>query len=1308
MVNSKLLKVSRLFAFLALSIPMFASTPFAGYCEVGGGTVTTAAIISSTFVQGSFPGCTVFVKNPDGSSAIIFADNSGTPKANPFTADSLTGYWTFFANSNTLYAQLSGAGIPSPFTVLALNSGGSIGPSVLETNFLGADCGARINAAYLSLPATGGEILVPEICSFSTPILFSTANKAAILRAYGNATIMTYTGTTGTAITFNNGRPFDFTSAIRNLTLTGPGNSTSTVGVLLGGSNGAVGFSADHFKFQSFGTVVQTSSNTWVTKFDHGMIRDGAILFLEPSGQTQAGENVELDHVVFADAPVPHTNAVWIQGGGQETIFSACSFDQAQLHIGNGSTSAAQIAVIGSHFENPNAASGGVDYPFVVMDNNNGNFLRFTDDFIEQDRLTGSPYTSFLNLLGGVANITGVGIFTPVQLTSFATLGNAVNVNLFGFNDLSGQTVSLYGGSTTGYIQSLPGTNTANSTGFNMILGAGDLFGPAASSIIQDLAVGTASHNHTLTVNGSEQINTGNLNISGGVLQMGGSTAIDSSRNGTFLTGTFNNLFGVPTVTIAGVSTTLNKPLVLKDESTSDAPGINLLDHNGVNIGTWITSPAASFQVVNSSGLNDFVVFQNGGPRFPHVATGTSGGTQACWDSSFNLSSGSCGGGGGGGTPGSPVSSVQFNLAGGFAGNSVFEWNNTSGLLSVCPTVGGICNGASGITAQNGTFVTLNVGIGSPFTVDASGNASGLTGSFTCNGCTAVTGSGTTSGGIGVLGQTDFGIGISASASSGIALKVSGPGTPTANGTVQIVDGVNNSPTIEFLNSGGRIANWGASAAASVQIVNSSGTNDFVIFQNAGPRFPHVATGTTGGTQACFDGLLNLSSGVCNTNNTVFCVGGGSVNSITCPGVPAGLVAYSTGLTINLLASEGTNTGATTININSLGAKNVFNAGAPMTGGEIVNGNAYVLVYDGTQFNKTSTGGGVTSINTSLTGNVTNVAILNTAETFTALQQFLGTGTSTTGIVDINDTGTTATGIRILEASSRIANWNAGPTFSFEVVNSSSTNDLVVFQNGTVRIPHVTTGGSGGTQACFNGSFDLYSGTCGSGSGTVTSVSFTGGLISVATATTTPALSVTGTSGGIPYFSSGSTWASSAALTAHGVVLGEGPGAAPVATSAGTAGQVLTSNGASANPTFQAPAAAGVSAINTTLTGNVTNVALLNVINSWPSAQVFNGSVSANSGLVIAGTGSSTTGILSIEDGSTTPGLSLYSSGGGTKQATWSASSATSLQVVNSSNTNDFIVFQTGTIRVPHITASGSGGVGVCVDSSGNFYKAPC
>jgi hypothetical protein len=66
------------------------------------------------------------------------------------------------------------------------------------------------------------------------------------------------------------------------------------------------------------------------------------------------------------------------------------------------------------------------------------------------------------------------------------------------------------------------------------------------------------------------------------------------------------------------------------------------------------------------------------------------------------------------------------------------------------------------------------------------------------------------------------------------------------------------------------------------------------------------------------------------------------------------------------------------------------------------------------------------------------------------------------------------------------------------------------------------------------------------GSGTVTSVGWVGGIVSVATATTTPAFTIAGTSGGVPYFNSATTWATSAALAANVPVYGGGAGAAPV------------------------------------------------------------------------------------------------------------------------------------------------------------------
>lgn len=50
------------------------------------------------------------------------------------------------------------------------------------------------------------------------------------------------------------------------------------------------------------------------------------------------------------------------------------------------------------------------------------------------------------------------------------------------------------------------------------------------------------------------------------------------------------------------------------------------------------------------------------------------------------------------------------------------------------------------------------------------------------------------------------------------------------------------------------------------------------------------------------------------------------------------------------LIPANTNTGATTLNLSSLGAKNIYFNGAALSGGELVAGRAYLLIYNGTQF----------------------------------------------------------------------------------------------------------------------------------------------------------------------------------------------------------------------------------------------------------------------------------------------------------------------------------------------------------------------
>ena len=110
--------------------------------------------------------------------------------------------------------------------------------------------------------------------------------------------------------------------------------------------------------------------------------------------------------------------------------------------------------------------------------------------------------------------------------------------------------------------------------------------------------------------------------------------------------------------------------------------------------------------------------------------------------------------------------------------------------------------------------------------------------------------------------------------------------------------------------------------------------------------------------------------------------------------------------------------------------------------------------------------------------------------------------------------------------------------------------------------------------------------------GSVTSVaqSFTGGLISVSgspvTSSGTLALTVAGTSGGIPYFSSASTWATSAALAANALVIGGGAGVAPSTTTTGTG--VVTALGVNTGSAGAFVVNGG--ALGTPSSGTVTNL----------------------------------------------------------------------------------------------------------------------
>lgn len=77
---------------------------------------------------------------------------------------------------------------------------------------------------------------------------------------------------------------------------------------------------------------------------------------------------------------------------------------------------------------------------------------------------------------------------------------------------------------------------------------------------------------------------------------------------------------------------------------------------------------------------------------------------------------------------------------------------------------------------------------------------------------------------------------------------------------------------------------------------------------------------------------------------------GGSANAQTLTLSPA-ITAYTTRAKFHFIAGY-TNTGATTLNINGVGATNIFSnkTGSALAGNEIIANRAYEVIYDGTQF----------------------------------------------------------------------------------------------------------------------------------------------------------------------------------------------------------------------------------------------------------------------------------------------------------------------------------------------------------------------
>ena len=186
---------------------------------------------------------------------------------------------------------------------------------------------------------------------------------------------------------------------------------------------------------------------------------------------------------------------------------------------------------------------------------------------------------------------------------------------------------------------------------------------------------------------------------------------------------------------------------------------------------------------------------------------------------------------------------------------------------------------------------------------------------------------------------------------------------------------------------------------------------------------------------------------------------------------------------------------------------------------------------DGTWASPTGSG----TVNSGTAGQLTYYATTGTAVSGNPNATISSAGALTLGVAG------TAAGSLLLSGSTSgtvtIETLAAAGSWTMTLPSTAGTNGYVLSTDGTGVTSWIATSGGGGT---------------------VTSVAqtFTGGLISVSgspiTGSGTLALTVAGTSGGIPYFSSSSAWTSSAVLTANALVVGGGAGGAPYTITTGS------------------------------------------------------------------------------------------------------------------------------------------------------------
>lgn len=167
-------------------------------------------------------------------------------------------------------------------------------------------------------------------------------------------------------------------------------------------------------------------------------------------------------------------------------------------------------------------------------------------------------------------------------------------------------------------------------------------------------------------------------------------------------------------------------------------------------------------------------------------------------------------------------------------------------------------------------------------------------------------------------------------------------------------------------------SNSGASANTNPIVLDAAGRTPAEIWVNGGATYKFILKTSTGTLVGTYDNIPGIDDPTV-FNNLITVTG---TNTLIGTSVPA-YTAYVAGMTLSFIPVA-TNTGAVTIDVDGLGAKNIYVGNAsPLSGGELVLGRIVQVEYDGTRFQvyTTTLADGIVTASKLASNSVTTVKI---------------------------------------------------------------------------------------------------------------------------------------------------------------------------------------------------------------------------------------------------------------------------------------------------------------------------------------------